>query len=85
MIYFNPDDPALWLETRFGVGYTLNFGRPMAWVIVLGFVGATGLLIVLTVPLTATVSPQCQKELRVSVSNDHPDEDRMAQLEAKLA
>ncbi|MEE4330124.1 MAG: DUF5808 domain-containing protein [Wenzhouxiangella sp.] len=50
MIYFNPDDPALWLEKRFGVGYTLNFGRPMAWVILLGFVGATGLLIVLTVP-----------------------------------
>jgi len=50
MIYFNPDDPALWLEKRFGVGYTLNFGRPMAWVIILGLLGGIALLIALTVP-----------------------------------
>lgn len=50
MIYFNPDDPALWLEKRFGVGYTLNFGRPMAWVIVLGLLGVIAMLILLTVP-----------------------------------
>ncbi|NKI35186.1 hypothetical protein HFP89_08405 [Wenzhouxiangella sp. XN79A] len=49
MVYFNPDDPALWLEKRFGVGYTLNFGRPMAWVIVLGLLGASVLMIAVAV------------------------------------
>lgn len=29
-LYFNPRDPALYVPTRTGVGWTLNFGRPMA-------------------------------------------------------
>lgn len=33
LIYVNPDDPALFIEKRFGVGYTINFGRPASWVI----------------------------------------------------
>ncbi|HEV2425190.1 MAG TPA: DUF5808 domain-containing protein [Terriglobia bacterium] len=33
LIYVNPDDPALFIEKRFGVGYTVNFGRPASWVI----------------------------------------------------
>lgn len=33
--YFNPDDPALFLEKRFGIGWTMNFARPLAWVILL--------------------------------------------------
>ena len=32
IFYVNPDDPALFVEKRFGFGWTLNFGRPMAWV-----------------------------------------------------
>lgn len=31
MFYVNPKDPALLVEKRFGIGYTLNFGRPAAW------------------------------------------------------
>jgi uncharacterized membrane protein len=31
MFYVNPDDPAILVEKRFGIGYTLNFGRPAAW------------------------------------------------------
>lgn len=34
VFYFNPEDPALFLEKRFGIGWTMNFGRPMAWVVV---------------------------------------------------
>ena len=30
--YVNPDDPSIWVPKRFGVGWTLNFGQPMAWV-----------------------------------------------------
>jgi uncharacterized membrane protein len=29
-LYFNPRDPALFVPTRSGVGWTLNFGRPLA-------------------------------------------------------
>jgi uncharacterized membrane protein len=29
-LYFNPADPALFAPTRRGVGWTLNFGRPLA-------------------------------------------------------
>ena len=33
MFYVNPDDPAIMVEARFGVGYTLNLGQPLSWVI----------------------------------------------------
>lgn len=33
IFYVNTDDPALFVEKRFGFGWTLNFGRPMAWVL----------------------------------------------------
>lgn len=32
-LYFNPRDPALFVPTRKGAGFTLNFGRPVAIVI----------------------------------------------------
>jgi len=35
MIYINHDDPALLVNKRFGIGRTLNFGNPIAWVIAL--------------------------------------------------
>ncbi|WP_077369741.1 DUF1648 domain-containing protein [Anaerosalibacter sp. Marseille-P3206] len=28
-IYYNPDDPTLFIEKRFGVGWTVNVGRPL--------------------------------------------------------
>jgi uncharacterized membrane protein len=37
VIYCNPSDSALMVEKRSGIGYTLNFGNRIAWVI-LGFV-----------------------------------------------
>ncbi len=33
-LYFNPQDPALFVPTRRGVGWTLNFGRPLAIVLI---------------------------------------------------
>jgi Family of unknown function (DUF5808) len=35
IFYFNREDSAVLVEKRFGLGYTLNFARPAAWVIVL--------------------------------------------------
>jgi uncharacterized membrane protein len=46
LIYFNPEDPALFVEQRMGFGYGINFGRPWAWAIV-------GLL--LLIPLAVVV------------------------------
>jgi uncharacterized membrane protein len=34
MIYYNKRDPALWVEKRIGVGWTVNLAHPMAWAIV---------------------------------------------------
>jgi uncharacterized membrane protein len=36
IFYYNRDDPALWVEKRMGIGWTLNFGRPGSWLILGG-------------------------------------------------
>ncbi|MEC5424148.1 DUF5808 domain-containing protein [Virgibacillus sp. C22-A2] len=36
--YFNKNDPALFLEKRFGVGWTINLARPLAWIIFLAII-----------------------------------------------
>ena len=36
MYYVNPQDPAMWVETRFGIGYTPNFGNWRAWLLIVG-------------------------------------------------
>lgn len=33
IFYVNPEDPRLWVPKRLGIGWTLNFSRPIAWVI----------------------------------------------------
>jgi hypothetical protein len=47
LFYVNPDDPAIFVEKRFGFGWTLNFGRPVAWAL---------LLLLLLVPVAVLVS-----------------------------
>jgi uncharacterized membrane protein len=49
-LYKNPDDPALFVPTRDGTRWTLNFGRPIAAallgaVLILGVVGPTVILV----------------------------------------
>jgi uncharacterized membrane protein len=34
VFYSNPDDPSLFVPKRFGIGYTLNFGNPWSWAVV---------------------------------------------------
>lgn len=36
--YFNKNDPALFLEKRFGIGWTANMARPLVWIILLGII-----------------------------------------------
>jgi uncharacterized membrane protein len=47
-LYYNPNDPAIWVEKRVGIGWTTNMARPAAWVIL----GALLLLILLFVLVT---------------------------------
>lgn len=35
VFYFNRDDPSVMVEKRFGIGYTMNFAHPVAWIIAL--------------------------------------------------
>jgi uncharacterized membrane protein len=39
LYYWNPGDPALFVQRRTGMGFTLNYGKAWAWVITVGFVG----------------------------------------------
>lgn len=34
LFYFNRNDPSIFVEKRFGVGWTLNFGNPIGYIIV---------------------------------------------------
>lgn len=34
--YYNPDDPSVFVEKRVGIGWTLNWARPLSWVTILG-------------------------------------------------
>jgi uncharacterized membrane protein len=45
VIYYNPADPALMVEKREGIGYTLNFGNRLSWVI-LAFIVALPVVII---------------------------------------
>lgn len=33
--YYNKEDPSLFIEKRFGIGWTINFARPLAWITLL--------------------------------------------------
>jgi uncharacterized membrane protein len=35
LFYYNPDDPAIMVEKRFGIGWTLNFGNKWSWIILI--------------------------------------------------
>ncbi len=49
VIYINRDDPAVLVEQRFGVGWTLNLGNPRALLALGGLLALTAGFIVLTV------------------------------------
>lgn len=42
IFYFNPQDPANWVEKRFGSGWTANFAKPIPWIF---------LILVILIPL----------------------------------
>lgn len=48
--YFNRDDPSLFIEKRFGVGWTINLARPAAWIILLAITVGPIIILVLAMP-----------------------------------
>ena len=48
--YNNPDDPAVFVPKRYGLGWTLNFGHPQARLVLIGM-----LLLVLLPPLVVAI------------------------------
>ena len=38
LFYVNREDPALFVEKRFGIGWTINFGNPRALYVLAGFI-----------------------------------------------
>ena len=49
VFYVNRDDPSLFLPERFGVGWTVNLGRPVVWAIMAAFVAVMVAFVVLSV------------------------------------
>jgi uncharacterized membrane protein len=52
VIYCNPEDPAIFVEHRFGMGLTANVGNPRTWLLLAGLAVVLGAPIVLLVVLT---------------------------------
>jgi uncharacterized membrane protein len=44
LFYYAPDDPAIFIEKRFGIGYTVNLARPAVWLVLLLLTAAPFLL-----------------------------------------
>ena len=51
IIYNNKEDPALFVEKRFGVGFTVNIAKPVIWVAIAGILAACVWIIVLSISL----------------------------------
>lgn len=45
VFYFNKNDPSLFVEKRFGVGYTNNWAKPLSWLILIGIFAFMGVLV----------------------------------------
>ena len=45
IFYYNPDDASLFLPERFGIGWTLNWGRRAAWALLIGDIAVVVLFI----------------------------------------
>ncbi len=46
-IYFNPQDPSIFVEKRFGIGWTMNFAHPVGWIVLGGIVIAVAASVIL--------------------------------------
>ena len=56
IFYCNGDDPALFVEKRFGVGWTLNFANPRCWLVVGGIL--LFIVAILAISILAAAKPK---------------------------
>jgi uncharacterized membrane protein len=54
MFYVNRDDPSVFVEKRFGLGYTINFGNRRALVLLAGFLVIVGAIVLIGILLPQT-------------------------------
>jgi uncharacterized membrane protein len=59
LFYSNPDDPALFVEKRYGLGWTLNFGHPQAKLVLIVSLVAVLVLTILPVIISGTAPLGC--------------------------
>ena len=59
IIYNNPGDPALFVEKRYGLGWTLNFGHPQARLVLIGLLVVILVLSILPVLIAGTAPIGC--------------------------
>jgi uncharacterized membrane protein len=52
IFYVHRQDPSLFVERRFGVGYTINLGNPLSWLVLLGILAVPMALVVVGVLAT---------------------------------
>src|SRR6266566_7042972 len=57
--YNNPDDPAVFVPKRFGLGWTMNFGHPQARLVLIGLLLPPLVLLILTVLISGTAPIGC--------------------------
>ena len=58
-LYNNPDDPALFVPKRFGLGWTVNFGRPLGKLFLIGTLLLPLVLLILNVLFFGTAPIGC--------------------------
>jgi uncharacterized membrane protein len=75
LIYFNRTDPALLVEKRMGIGWTLNLGNPWSWVLLIG---------VVVVVVTGPMLMQGASKSAVAGAPLQPD-DRVASPKTRIA
>lgn len=58
-LYNNPDDPAIFVPKRFGLGWTINFGRPQGKLLMIGTLLLPLVMLILTVLVSGTTPTGC--------------------------
>jgi len=59
VFYNNPDDPALFVPKRFGIGWTLNFGHPQGRFVLIGSLLVLLLLMILPLLVSGSAPTGC--------------------------
>ena len=49
ILYYNPNDSSIWVDKRFGIGWTLNFAHKESWFIMMMILAIPVAFLVFTV------------------------------------